>query len=86
MSSSPDPKSIFFEYVAESEDPSIEELCERHPEHADELRELWAEEQRILDLIGEVLTKDGELGRIVAGTRKKDIKALMDAALGAATS
>ncbi len=32
------------------------------------------------------LTKDGELGRIVAGTRKKDIKALMDKALGAAVA
>lgn len=33
-----------------------------------------------------VLTKDGELGRIVAGTRKKDIKALMDKALSAAVA
>ena len=33
-----------------------------------------------------VLTKDGELGRLVAGTRKKDIKALMDKALGAAVA
>ena len=32
------------------------------------------------------LTKDGELGRIVAGTRKKDIKALMDKALSAAVA
>ena len=32
------------------------------------------------------LSKDGELGRIVAGTRKKDIKALMDKALGAAVA
>ena len=30
------------------------------------------------------LTKDGELGRIVAGTRKNDIKALMDKALAVA--
>ncbi len=33
-----------------------------------------------------VLTKDGELGRIVAGTRKKDIKALMDKALSVAVA
>lgn len=33
-----------------------------------------------------VLKGDKELGRIVAGTAKQDIKALMDAALGAATS
>ena len=33
-----------------------------------------------------VLTKDGELGRLVAGTRKKDIKALMDKALAAAVA
>ena len=31
-----------------------------------------------------VLTKDGEVGRIVAGTRKGDIKALMDKALAMA--
>lgn len=33
-----------------------------------------------------VLKGDKELGRIVAGTRKKDIKALMDTALAAAAS
>jgi len=33
-----------------------------------------------------VLKGDDELGRIVAGTSKGDIKALMDTALGAATS
>ena len=33
-----------------------------------------------------VLKGDEELGRIVAGTRKKDIKALMDTALAAATA
>ena len=33
-----------------------------------------------------VLKGKGELGRIVAGTRKKDIKALMDAALAAANA
>ncbi|MCV2882010.1 thioredoxin family protein [Actibacterium sp. XHP0104] len=33
-----------------------------------------------------VLKGDQELGRIVAGTSRKDIKALMDTALGAATS
>ena len=32
------------------------------------------------------LKGDQEIGRIVAGTRKADIKALMDAALGAATA
>lgn len=32
------------------------------------------------------LTKDGELGRIVAGTSESDIKALMDKALGAAVA
>ena len=32
------------------------------------------------------LTKDGELGRIVAGTRKGDIKALMDKALSVAVA
>ena len=32
------------------------------------------------------LTKDGELGRIVAGTRRGDIKALMDKALSAAVA
>ena len=33
-----------------------------------------------------VLKGDAELGRIVAGTSKKDIKALLDAALAAATT
>ena len=33
-----------------------------------------------------VLKGDKELGRIVAGTARKDIKALMDTALGAATA
>ncbi|MEL6608836.1 MAG: thioredoxin family protein [Pseudomonadota bacterium] len=33
-----------------------------------------------------VLKGDAELGRIVAGTRKSDIQALMDVALGAATA
>ncbi len=33
-----------------------------------------------------VLTQDGELGRIVAGTSQSDIKRLMDIALGAATA
>ena len=32
------------------------------------------------------LSKDGEIGRIVAGTRKSDIKALMDKALSAAVA
>lgn len=33
-----------------------------------------------------VLSPDGELGRIVAGTSQSDIKRLMDVALGAATA
>ena len=33
-----------------------------------------------------VLTKDGELGRIVAGTSTRDIQALMDVALAAAVA
>jgi hypothetical protein len=33
-----------------------------------------------------VLKGDKELGRIVAGTKKADIKALMDTALAAATA
>lgn len=62
-------KTILAEYLAsvgDGEEPSVEALCARHPGFADELRGLWAQHERL----GEILPGGSSGVAVGGGTRQ----------------